>query len=559
MPATIPVIVSHRLLMTFPAVAFSMGKLILSPKNHEPSISASTADSKIYVIHDGRKQEGFPILSLPPFMSIMEGSSIPLKEHPNNWRITDLRDCEYPEIAKKEFLYSEFSPLYVIWKDGIGNCNFIGKMHYRSYLNLTFPVFKANRDEIFPLNDKDKLLDVKLFQGAYNVNYTEQMGYTTEHINIIMNGVKPKVEPEKKSLDNNSVGYDILTSTPLDFGNHSITEQFIMCHGGNDNTREALVRILVKAGELIYQYNKSTYGIEDDFKCDKTAFAALRKYKIKARTSNSDKVLAFSNSWDEHVGLLNYIDSEHFSKRKNAVPFMKDLFIMRNYVFVNYMTFIYYMLENLERKCKTEIEYYKTNHSGHGSRILAFLGERLTSYFIHFMLTRMDMNVGVVPRAHYEGEQSINNFIESIFPKYDGYVPLYKFKKFLVDAEGEEKYEMRYFIPGDKIKESCEDGYAFEACVGYLKEPSSSENLDAKVFCSISSKEKGMEYKIMPRRELEGQYEGYKILGCEVTDSEDCLPLALVQDRTVKNEVYVVKGNGETFIKVATFGRTDIQ
>lgn len=559
MPTTIPVIVSHRLLMTFPAVAFSMGGLI-RPRKSEPSISVSTADSKIYVIHDGRKEEGFPILSLPPFMSIMEGSSIPLKEHPNNWRITNFRDCEYPEIAKKEFLYSEFSPLYVIWKDGIGNSNFIGKMHYRSYLNLAYPVFKVNRDETIPLKDKNnnELTEEKLFQGAYNVNYAEQMGYTVEHINSIMNGKRS--DKKSEGSDNNSEGYDILTSTPLNFQQQSITEQFIGCHGdGKDNIREALVTILVKAGELIYQYNKSTYGVEDDFKCDTTAFAALRKYNIKARTSNSDMVLAFSNSWDEHLGLLNYIDSEHFSKREKAVPFMKDLFIMRNDVFVNYMTFIYYMLENLERECKTEIEYYQNKHSGKGSRILAFLGERLTSYFIHFMLTRMDMNVGVVPRAHYGGEHNISNFIESIFPKYDSYVPLYKFKKFLVDAEGEKKYEMRYFTPGDKINESCKDGYAFEACVGYLKEPSSSRDLDAKVFCSISSKEKGMEYKIMLRRELEGQYEGYKILGCEVTDSKDCLPLALVQDGTVKNEVYVVKGNGETFINVATFGRTDIQ
>lgn len=539
-----------------PALLTSMASILTSPKQ-DVSLSLEKGESEIYVIHDGRLQEGYPIFSHLPFLSVMEGAS-KKKDNPNKWRHTDLRDDAIPEVAKKEFLYSEFSPLYVIWKKGVGAGNFIGKMHYRSYLNL------MEKDKIIKVNAGEdnfgNLNEEQLFGGDFppDWDYTQRMGYRFENIKSIMNG--------EGSSGKNS-GLDILTSTPLNFGGDSITSQFIMAHGGN-GAELLLARIMVKAGELIYKYNRSTFGHEDkiDDK-EKTAYCyseKLGKYGFATVKSGADDFFEFSKTWDEHTGLLNYIIGKEFpgnGKYKNEgakAPYMKDLFIMRDFVFSGYMTFIYYMLENIESECREEIEKYKKIDPQKGSRILAFLGERLTSYFIHYMLVHFNFNVGVIPRAHYGN--GIKEFIEGIFPETENLVPLFKFRKITGGSAGEQnRFEMLYLVAGEDSTSACNEGYTFESCLGYLIKNEPGNNSSGKVFYKIK-KDLYWDYGVADKSAV--PKDGV-ILGFEVLEKDKSpVLLSLKQEAGVYNQVFCVDGSGkspvENSISVASFGRSDI-
>ena len=360
-------------------------------------------------------------------------------------------------------------------------------------------------------------------------------------------------------------GLDILTSTPLNFGGESITSQFIMAHGGNE-AELLLARIMVKAGELIYKYNRSTFGHEDKIEDkEKTAYCysgKLGEYGFATVKSGADDFFEFSKTWDEHTGLLNYIIEKKFprnGKYKNEgakAPYMKDLFIMRDFVFSGYMTFIYYMLENIESECSEEIEKYKKIDPQKGSRILAFLGERLTSYFIHYMLVHFNLNVGVIPRAHYGN--GIKEFIEGIFPETENLVPLFKFRKITGgSAGGQNRFEMLYLVGGEDSTSACNDGYTFESCLGYLLK--NENNSSGKVFYKIK-KDLYWDYGVADKSAV--PTDGV-ILGFEVLEKDKSpVLLSLKQDAGVCNQVFCVDGSEkspvENSISVASFGRSDI-
>jgi hypothetical protein len=151
------------------------------------------------------------------------------------------------------------------------------------------------------------------------------------------------------------------------------------------------------------------------------------------------------------------------------------------------------------------------------SRLLAYIGERITGYYIDYAVKHRGLKVGVVPRAHYGDDEgkTLSNFLTDLYPdyilKYNDkdvtLIPLFQFyKKFYIEngeidrSKGlccDTKYVIfeknqeevmlnnRKCILQDfaKVTGLENAGYAFEKCVGYICK----DNVSSPIYQSYDS------------------------------------------------------------------------
>lgn len=462
--------------------------------NEAPSSSIRRPyDYQIYVIHDGRQQENFPIFSAPTLYSIMGGAHYATQPEfcdnfPNIWRPTTLRDNENDNIGEDEYLYSEFSSLYNIWKNRSGSPTYIGKMHYRSYLNLAFfgkndKPPRMDQNETQPQFKGAPLPEIHPFQGSSKLEdaYFQRMGYTFSNLRHLLSG-------------ENIHEVDVLTSTPdyTDFKNVSIAEQFIQAHSFGEKDFQfagtpcklALLQLLIKAGEYIYDYFSKNSNLAKGIhiatlrqsqKVNEEEFNLL----FPMNSPNTNSFISFE--WSEYIGLVDFFIQNNIIKTdpfyisgKSKTPYMKDLFLFKTAYFDEYMSFIYSVLSKLKNQCGEIIKDYSDGAKVHSannpdSRLLAFIGERLTGYFIHYLLIVKNAQVAVVPRAHYS---DLASFLQDLYPEYCdeknkiSMVPIFEFYK--QDKTKASGGITRYATDRDAILKMGDYGFSFERCIGYL-------------------------------------------------------------------------------------------
>lgn len=280
-------------------------------------------------------------------------------------------------------LYSEFAAIFWLWDErwfcGDYNSDYIGFMHYRSFLNLGI-----DTEEPYQLSD----LPLK------------NVGMTERKILAAM------------------ANWDILTSDPLtDFGNMTIREQFAACHPLADEMLNISRDLLVSTGRIKkkdFDEYFDTRGMKPYFKC----------------------LTVFGNKED---------------------------------CFNNYIGFVMYSLMEVEQRLQTKIMKLPNEKSRDYPtlktrfRLLAFLGERLTAFFIYDAIKNGRFKVKTYPRAHYD------KLSEMLSAQYgsdkETLIPLYRF--FCL--------ENRDHVMVTDLKEvdtMASKGYVCEGCVGYVKNAS---------------------------------------------------------------------------------------
>ncbi len=462
----------------------------------------------VFVLHDGRAAENYPIFNALPFYSIMgDTSTLNSKDLSNINRKTTFRDDLGNNIKDDVYEYSEFTSLYSLWKNGFASSHlYIGIMHYRSYLNL------FDRSDFMNLCSQDDYHKVinhlaiakKPFQSnersGFNKihpskDYVYRMGYDKENLNELL--VNHKV--------------DILTSTPdgndVPF-NLSLTEQFVAAHGickDNQNNDANLEKLIAITGWLVQEYNenisrnKKSYLREINCESIDLEYLRSRTSNIKGAEeflrlgNNNNKNRRISLEWLKYMGFLEYYNRKYHlttdSKYLKLPPvtFFKDLFIFHRNVYSQYMEFIIPILNQLKNGCGKEIvDDIKAKSKDGGSRILAFLGERITGYFIYEMMrvgkrsNQVDVTVASIARAHYGDGKELSDFLFDLYPKYEvkvvnelgstksvTLIPLFEFQK-NGGKDHREVVSTRYETKRNSMNSIYLDKYYFVRCIGYI-------------------------------------------------------------------------------------------
>ncbi len=467
---------------------------------------------KIGVIHDGRLKEGYPILNEEPFISIMCGSQ--RTDRPNWWRETSLKDHTLIEETgfsgkspeEVEGLFSEFSALHTMWKEGGSHHGYVymGKMHYRSYLNLTAPIYDAKSYDyenspnaicLFGETDLPEKQNAYYYKAWLKKTRSERMGYDSQNLKRIFR------EEE----------WDIVTAMPVsktDMGGCGIFEQMLLCHGewGQNPTMSgknyALLIFFLEAGTQLYNWVTDT---QTRFPKHSMEVAAISEKDYEYCMSCKGKDSPFSangkilREWDAYVGLskflvkIGYLDKEKCREKEvipfeaeGGIPYFKDLFIMSRDIFFDYMKCVTQSLQKIYTKSYRDLqqtdaadanlhknpfllysqEPYRDDSSPQ-NRLLAFLGERMTGFFIHYYNLRADTKVGLVARAHYA---RLYPFLNDLYPTIeknpwvDEMIPVFWFRR-------EDPNDCVPVTREEEIERLAEQGYVFEKCIGYIFAP----------------------------------------------------------------------------------------
>lgn len=197
-------------------------------------------------------------------------------------------------------------------------------------------------------------------------SFETRFGYTKDTIDRAMR------DKERVNINGEGIktkGVDVITSPPM-FFSESLYEQFNCCH------------------------------------------------PFASKLFDASRDLLKENS--KYSDMAGFFD-EHFNKR-NVYGFYKCLSVSTWEYFDQYCSFMFYMLDGLYGRLGDKIvkelkmirgpDKPETQHEN-AFRLLAFMGERLTSFFIAYSIKTNKFGVGVADRCHYE---SMSDYMSSVYP-----------------------------------------------------------------------------------------------------------------------------------------------
>jgi len=148
---------------------------------------------------------------------------------------------------------------------------------------------------------------------------------------------------------------------------------------------------------------------------------------------------------------------DYFYKEKNPNIYFKSVFVSTKKYFEEYMEYLYYVLDYVEKNCEKIIGHEKDEKY---YRLLAFFGERMTSLYIAYRKEKEGLKVKEVHRVH---NATLSAFINSVYlqKQMTGVQPF-------VRAYSVTDIDHLYLSDYTEINDPNKTNYYCENCIGYI-------------------------------------------------------------------------------------------